>query len=75
MPEMQARYQRGQTGMMVRKNDREIVLQCDECGEVFYADSTDIAAARLMADAHGWKYGLDDEHTVTDYCPKCAPKL
>lgn len=60
---------------MVRQNEREVVLQCDACvAGVFYADTTDLIEARLMADAHGWKYGLDDAHTVEDYCPKCVPK-
>ena len=58
---------------MVRQNEREVVLQCDECPQVFYADAAaDLPEARLMADAHGWKYGLDDEHEVFDYCPRCV---
>jgi hypothetical protein len=66
--------------MLIRRNERETVLQCDGgtrgngCMVVFYADTGDLAEARLMAEAEGWAEGLTDEHTVEDYCPTHAPR-
>ena len=66
--------------MVIRQNEREVVLQCDGggdasvgCENVFYADTPDVAEARLMADADGWAEGVDDKDQVSDYCPKCNP--
>jgi hypothetical protein len=67
--------------MIVRNNAHETVLQCDGgddfdgCLSVFYADTPELAEARLRAEAEGWKEGRDDADAVFDYCPKCAPKL
>jgi hypothetical protein len=65
--------------MIIRENAREVVLQCDGCTvngceSVFYADTAGREEARLMAEAHGWAFGLDDDHDAFDYCPKCKPE-
>jgi hypothetical protein len=66
---------------MVIHKGWDILLQCDggeelRCQQVFHAYGTlEPSEARLRAEAFGWVEGLDDAHQVSDYCPKCAPKL
>ena len=54
--------------MLIRSNPREVVLQCDggsgldSCLVVYYADTSDVAEARLLAEAEGWTLRPDDEN-------------
>ena len=66
---------------MVSLKPHGVVLQCDGgsselcCQSVFHSYTLEASDARLRAQADGWVEGLDDAHNVSDYCPKCAPKL